>query len=617
MEPEKRFLTVDEVAGLLGVSRRRVGQMIEGDRARSPEKRRVPSARKATSVEAMELLESKRIKTIPHGGILVVDSADVTVLQQRNRRGGRPRKQVEAVQGKLALHPFDDLVEEARARPEGVQEKSDEEPLQDAGMIRWPNVFNQKKWQPSAPETKHGVLWKGRVSHVADDRWKERLVAPETTVSLGALCQIALEEHLSHLWVLDPVHADVSYLEAALSEWDLLENWTYPANRRLPPHRTNLLATVSGYRRSERGGQRRVSIIFPAHARRHWRWVHRAKTAQEVLLTLLFLERALGVAVTASASTVGMRLLETIQRGYKHPDWLVIPTIDWSTLPFRWKDVAADLIWSRPLSSEDLGKRYLHKIDKNGAYLRACVAEKFGVGTPVHVNGEKGEAQRFPGVWRCSFTPVHSPDLPPAWNGGSWITSPLVRLLKQTGHSVQIHEGWMWEESHEVLRRWATTLWEARLSFREEMPEVSVDVRSLVEDACKQVATATIGLTSYSQFEEGTFKYRPDWKMHVIGAVRATMYHNVLKLYQELQVVPVMVYMDALYVFSDEPETEKALASLMQRQASLGGYKVGWKRPLVVTSQVKEVLSATSLSVSQKLEVLNAMVEKEMYGVRR
>lgn len=81
MEPEKRFLTVDKMAVQLGVSRLRGGHMIEANRARLQEKRRIPSARKATSVEAIELLESKRIKTIPHGGILVVGSADVTVLQ--------------------------------------------------------------------------------------------------------------------------------------------------------------------------------------------------------------------------------------------------------------------------------------------------------------------------------------------------------------------------------------------------------------------------------------------------------------------------------------------------------------------------------------------------------
>ena len=163
-------------------------------------------------------------------------------------------------------------------------------------MIWWPNVFNQKRWQSSVPETNQGIVWEGKVYHVVKDRWKERLVSLETTGFLGALCQIALEEHLSYLWVLDLVHADVTYLEAALPEWDLLENWTYSANRRLPPHRTNLLVTVSGYRCSERGGLRRVSVSFPAHARGPWRWVHRAKTAQEALLTILFLERVLGVA---------------------------------------------------------------------------------------------------------------------------------------------------------------------------------------------------------------------------------------------------------------------------------------------------------------------------------
>lgn len=38
--------------------------------------------------------------------------------------------------------------------------------------------------------------------------------------------------------------------------------------------------------------------------------------------------------------------------------------------------------------------------------MRVCVAEKFGVGTPVHVNGEKDEAHRYPGVLRCFFNAV-------------------------------------------------------------------------------------------------------------------------------------------------------------------------------------------------------------------
>lgn len=472
----------------------------------------------------------------------------------------------------------------------------------------------------------HGVVSRSPFGlvliHIVNNTWIEQPLHSGET--LGDLCQVAIDRNLTHLWVLPEttIIADRPFFDAATGEWDLYDNWTFPPGRKTPPRRANLLATASGFRRSEKGGQARVSVIFPANAHKPWYWVRRVKSARQALLTILYLEMALDIPVTASASTAGMRLLEKIQLDYKHPEWIAAPELDWSTFPFRWRDTSTDIIWSRPLSEKELPKRYLHKIDKNGAYLRACAAEKFGVGAPIHMT-ECAEREKRPGVWRCTFDAVALPGLPPVWDDGPWIVTPILQALRKTGHHVTVHEGYVWNEaqSHEILKHWAEDLWAVRQGFRQgkykDQVWKSAEVSRLAEDACKQIATATVGLTSYGKFDEETFKYRPDWKALIIGAVRATMFYNMLKLQQETGLTPIIVYMDALYVVSDEPETETALATLLDKPNSLGGYKVGWARPIEVTADVRALLYDPVVSLSQKLAALNKIAaEGEKHGIR-
>ncbi|GAC1687359.1 MAG: hypothetical protein PVS3B3_08940 [Ktedonobacteraceae bacterium] len=95
-QEESLVLTVEEMAERLGVTAGRVKHMIKAGR--------FPSARKASSHEAVMLLEAKRVKTIPHAGVLVIQEGDVTLVEQRNRKGGRPQKKTQEkgeVQGML------------------------------------------------------------------------------------------------------------------------------------------------------------------------------------------------------------------------------------------------------------------------------------------------------------------------------------------------------------------------------------------------------------------------------------------------------------------------------------------------------------------------------------
>ncbi len=81
---KREWLTVEEMAGRLEVTTGRVKHMIKAGQ--------LPSARKASAHEAVMLLEAKRVKTIPHAGVLVIQEEDVVLVEQRSRKGGRPRK---------------------------------------------------------------------------------------------------------------------------------------------------------------------------------------------------------------------------------------------------------------------------------------------------------------------------------------------------------------------------------------------------------------------------------------------------------------------------------------------------------------------------------------------
>lgn len=83
---------VEEAARELGVTPSRVRNLVREDQTRPPEKRRLPSVRKAWPGEELALRNTRRINAIPFTGILVIDVSDIEALQGRDRRGGRPRK---------------------------------------------------------------------------------------------------------------------------------------------------------------------------------------------------------------------------------------------------------------------------------------------------------------------------------------------------------------------------------------------------------------------------------------------------------------------------------------------------------------------------------------------
>jgi hypothetical protein len=462
----------------------------------------------------------------------------------------------------------------------------------------------------------HGVLCGQGLLKIQGNQWSpvrlERL--PSTMAELCAQC---LAHGLSHLWVMADtgVVPDKPFFEAALEEWDLLATWKYPPVKRLPPGLQNPLITVVGCKRP-RGGQKQIIVIFCASITK-WHWLKKDITPRQLLLTITYLERALEVPVGSGPSTVGMKLLTKIAQERKHPEWIARPNVDLTSMP--WDEAARDLIWERPFSHDEKKKRYLHKIDKNSAYLRACVALQFGVGDPVHEDGSASYSEKRVGIWRCSVKAPASilENLPPVWDGGEWIAGPIIKLLQGQGYEVAIHEGWIFPKQHEVLRAWAEKIWEVRQAFKLGSYEWARNeqVWGMAYVAVKDVAVATIGLTQSRKFEEASYKQRPDWHCQVVAGNRSTVYYNLLKVFKASGRVPLLVNMDALYYVSDERDPAAVVPELLGKENSLGGYKAEWKQPLELTEEAIAVLESNNY-VTVKLEQLNKLRRAQMSEVK-
>jgi hypothetical protein len=459
------------------------------------------------------------------------------------------------------------------------------------------------------PIVHHGALTRSGLLTLKGDQWDLTRFSP--TKSLYWLCEQAQAHHLSHLWVMQDCEMlpDQAFFEAGCEKWNLVATWKDLKELSIPGH-VNELVAATGWRKTERGDfQKARTICFPYNSK--WHFCKDPQLgAKQLLITIDYLQRAFDVTVGASPGTVGMKLIEKVNS--HHPQWLQIPEIDLVKEAHFDRSSAQDLIWQRPLHHDEMHMKYLHKYDKNSAYLRACVNEMFGYGTPVHVEGATEFDKRAPGVWRVRVKEPVLQDLPPVmWDRASWVATPIVKLLRDTGHTIKIYEGWMFKEYHGTLKKWAETLWTQRQDFRNNVEAWKHPIcREYARSATKDIAVATIGLSSFN-FAEKTFKARPDWRTQVVAGTRATMFYNMLKVQRETSRTPVLVYLDALYYLSNEPDPAKAIP-LLDKTDSLGGYKNdGWS--LEVDQTVLNILTSDDPS-NQRLQQLNALLKERTHA---
>lgn len=449
--------------------------------------------------------------------------------------------------------------------------------------------------------TQHAVLTQQGLLYIHKDKWVCKGVPnPLTLCPMAELC---LAHHISHLWIMN----GWEYQPETDTGWSFA-----------PHERSHHVAAISCWKRGHR--QKDVEIIFPEYTSWHGTekapgWMY-GVDPHDLLITLRYLEQCLEVPIGMSPGRVGWNYLKKL-----HPEWVEeIPGVDLKECHFI-SAVAPDIIWQRSLLTHEGNLLYLHKFDENASYPYAATQTDIGVGTPAHVDhgrdmddfqtdrGTTRQSQAV-GVWRVTAYVDPLPEfrnMPQIWHKREgWLAGPIIRLLRKAGVRVTVHEGYVFPEHHDVMVKWAKDLWIMRQVFNgapgtEGMWKSEIGAK-LAAKATKQLMNSTIGLTAFRKFDDDDEMKRPDIRAQIIARHTELTWHRINKIRQTYGVTPVLVYMDALYYLSNEPDGRKAFPELVKREGEMGGYK--WEGRVSMDAGARAILSS-KMGEAEKLEHLN------------
>lgn len=350
---------------------------------------------------------------------------------------------------------------------------------------------------------------------------------------------------------------------------------------------------------------RRLTFVFPEQA--GWNWV--LPDARSLLATVTYLDQTLARSVIDSPDLVAHRMLTDLtldQPSLLNPH--ALSASDGTTIPIM--ESARDLNWVRPLTRVEQHQRYLHKYTHLSRYLEACMAVQLGAGPPQYSSNGRACDDIRPGIWRVSTDRAGSlfdGKRLPSCLDGEWMSTPQVKCCRDIGYHVHVREGYYWPQAHQLLKRWATTLWQAgeRLhthphSYRH------AQARTNVSHTIKLLAQ--IGVTTLAQEKTAGGWSRPDWWAQIIGRSRATLFAHLAGLARK-GTMPVLVDVDALWVVSNDPNPLTAVPGLVNFP-NWRGYTVGYEVPLPLSNEVSEAFRTAEHAdqVARKLDTLASEV---------
>jgi hypothetical protein len=391
---------------------------------------------------------------------------------------------------------------------------------------------------------------------------------------LQAVCDMAVERGYTHVWI-HPL-SEMEYVEKF--DTDLLSAiWDNPVYNYQFKTGTPNNHLVSVYARKHLPDSRKshsVLVTFLAYS--PWNW--QDLSSEKILELSSLLEEKLGVPM-GSPGMMGMKYVQKIVTKY-HPKWLTRPEADLSQFKFT-----QPLVWGRIPTQEELQRKYAYYLDRNSSYPRVGVAEKFGVGEPVHYPHGCEFDKRLPGMWRIGVysAPEMDERLPhPLYRleGREWLPTAIVSLLSDKEVVLDIKEAIVFPKREFVFKDSIENLWGIRSSYAKGTPE---------RNAFKNVMNSLVGSTS-AGFDN--WKNRPDWYTQFVSCARNVVYRNIFKLAANDNMYPVLCQNDALLYLSDEETPEQALPS-MNIKDSLGCYKLELK--IEVTDKVREILTTDKI----------------------
>ncbi|MEO8956734.1 MAG: hypothetical protein ABI465_19460 [Ktedonobacteraceae bacterium] len=442
------------------------------------------------------------------------------------------------------------------------------------------------------------------VDVVQGKRALRSILLPPHLSELSGLLEHLWQAGLTEVWVMPATTRSrtitCAWFEQVQSHWAVIVHPHPHAPTR--PIDALLWPKGSGYRE-----ERRLALIFPEHT--GWDWV--LPDARSLLATVTYLDQTLARSVTDAPNLVAHRLLTDLTRDHS-ASWLGSSPVDPRTLlssdgtPIPLLESARDLLWMRPLTRVEQHQRYLHKYTHLSRYLQACMGVQLGTGVPQYSSNGRACDDIRPGIWRVSAERVGSlfdGKRLPSGLDGEWMSTPQVKCCRDIGYQLQVKEGYYWSASHELLKGWATTLWQAGEHLYTH-PQKFRHGQGRANTAHTIKLLAELGVSILAQEKTLGGWSRPDCWAQILGRSQATLFADLAGLVRK-GTMPALIDRDALWVVSNDPNPLTAVPGLMTTPR-WRGYTVGYEVPLALTREVKEAFR-TAEQASQLISTLDTL----------
>jgi hypothetical protein len=391
---------------------------------------------------------------------------------------------------------------------------------------------------------------------------------------------------LDSVWVMPATtlsrSATCSWLEQASSRW-VVRVHPYPQEPSRPI-RAQLWPKEHNQRQA-----RRLALAFPEYA--GWDW--ELTDARSLLAKVSYLEQVLTRSVTDPPELLAQALLTDLTRDAAISPLSSSPVDRCAfscngATPVPLSECARDVVWMRPLSVMEQRQRYVHKYVHLSRHLQAAMAAPLGVGAPQYSANGRGYDGMRPGIWRTHVElagSVFDGKQLPSGLDGEWMSTHQVRCCQDIGYRVQVREGWYWQEAHDLLKGWGTTLWQAasRLHIHTQIFRHALGRANALHSIS---SLAELGISILAQEQTALGWSRPDWWIQIVGLGRALLFGQLVGLVKK-GIMPVLVQRDAFWVISDEAHPPSAVPGLLTPQ-QWRGYTVGYQAPLLLTSEVRD-----------------------------
>ncbi len=412
----------------------------------------------------------------------------------------------------------------------------------------------------------HGIITDTSLDYLKQGVWTSHPIDTSTLVTAGDYFDLAIDHNLTQLWVLPGTQlssrfsdADDSFVTSVLDRYNL--------------HPHELAPFIHGWKRDFKGEA--VDIVLPEYIDQ-FSPLLAAKTSRDLYAALFYLHHVLGTSLKWTSGRTGVAILQTSSTA-RRADFIRPCMCDLT--PF-YDHAVIDLSWSRPLSPGEAASSYLHVVDRNNMYLAAMAGVRVGAGEYSHVDRPTFNKQQ-PGVWHIRLSgvsPFNGVDLPhPTDNQiDSWQDTAMVICAMECGYQVELLEAYVFTEAHTTFRPFYDQLRDAIYSLQSDTTRYKNELaRAIALKQCKLIYTRFTGLLGHKPGENETRHWynRPEWRNAIVGEAKRRMFVTLKRLLDQ-GVQPIAVYVDGLYLISNEPDIAASISPAIELSQQLGKYKL-------------------------------------------